>query len=270
MTSLTSFAPEQIASGTFMLPAYCPIPGMGVLPMNAFVIRGRNPILIDAGPAPLQEEFMNRLVTVIDPPDLRYIWLTHTDPDHIGAIERLLAAAPEAKVVTTFLGAGKMGLHRPIPQERLHLLEPGGRLDLGDRELAALRPPTYDAPETIAAFDCVNRTLFSADSFGALTQAPAGSAAEIEPGMLREGMVSWAGVDAPWLAQVDAGKFDAVLEQFRRLCPKLILSGHLPPAHGMAEELLQHLRLAAGAAPPPGLAADPLEALTAAGAPVPH
>lgn len=39
-------------------------------------------------------------------------------------------------MITTFLGMGKMGLHG-LPVERVHLLNPGQRLAVGDRELVA-------------------------------------------------------------------------------------------------------------------------------------
>jgi flavorubredoxin len=40
------------------------------------------------------------------PADVRWIWLTHPDRDHTGALFDLLEAAPQARLVTTFLGAG--------------------------------------------------------------------------------------------------------------------------------------------------------------------
>ncbi len=36
---------------------------------------------------------------------------------------------------------------------RLVPMDHGQRLDLGDRELVLLKPPTYDAPETTGFFD---------------------------------------------------------------------------------------------------------------------
>jgi hypothetical protein len=146
MNKPTLLDPLPVAPETYAISAYYPIPGLGILPMSAFVILGKHPIVIDAGPCPLSEQFMARLESILDPRDLQFLWLTHTDADHVGAVEHLLAAAPHARVVTTFLGAAKMGLRRPIPEDRLHLLNPGDRLDLEDRELVALRPPTYDAP----------------------------------------------------------------------------------------------------------------------------
>ena len=46
---------------------------------------------------------------VIDPGDLRWIWLTHTDFDHIGSLATLLDVNPHVRVITSFLGVGIMG-----------------------------------------------------------------------------------------------------------------------------------------------------------------
>lgn len=239
---------RTVADGTLCLGAWLPVPGFGILPVNAFVIRGPEPTLVDTGLAALREPFMAALREAIDPVDLRWIWITHADPDHLGNLEAVLAEAPHARVVTTYLGMGKMGLHG-LPVERAWLLNPGQRLEIGDRELVAVVPPTFDAPETTGLFDTRSRAYFSADSFGALMHEPADTADAIGPAALRDGMVTWATVDAPWLDLVDPRRHDQRLEQVRRLDPALVLSGHLPPAAGMTDTLLQQLA-AARTAPP--------------------
>ena len=248
MQAPTMTETRTVATDTVALSAWLPVPGYGILPVNAFLIRGPEPVLVDTGLAALREPFMTALRAAIDPAELRWIWITHMDPDHLGNLEAVLAEAPAARVVTTFLGMGKMGLHG-LPVERAHLLNPGQRLPVGDRELVALVPPSFDAPETTGLFDTRSRTLFSADAFGALMQEPAAGAEEIPPAALRDGMITWATVDAPWLGLVDGARYDATLERIRRLDPSLVLSGHLPPAAGMTDSLLSHLAAAKNAPP---------------------
>ena len=91
-------------------------------------------------------------------------------------------------------------------------------------------------------------TLFSADCFGALLEAPVEQAADLAPQALRAGMTAWARVDAPWLDRVDAAAFGRSLDAVRALSPARVLSSHLPPAVGMLETLLENLD-AARAAP---------------------
>ena len=246
MDQPTMFEPRPVATDAESLTAYFPLPGYGVLPINAFVLHAAQPVLIDTGIAGLGEAFMQSLRAAIDPQAIRWIWLTHTDPDHLGSLRQVLEAAPEARVVTTYLGMGKMGLLQ-LPLDRVYLLNPGQRLDVGDRELLALRPPCFDAPETTGLLDLKTRTLFSADCFGALMEAPAATAGEIAAADLQEGLVTWSTIDAPSLHLLHEARFRASLYTLRRLDPEIVLSAHLPPAHGMLGTLLDHLASARSA-----------------------
>jgi glyoxylase-like metal-dependent hydrolase (beta-lactamase superfamily II) len=131
-----------------VLTSSFPIPGFGLVPINAFVLHGPEPLLVDTGAVVERDEFMTALRSVIDPADLKWIWLTHTDFDHIGALPRLLADNAELRVITTFLGVGIMSLSAPLPMDRVHLLNPGQKITLGDRTLTAVKPPAFDNPVT--------------------------------------------------------------------------------------------------------------------------
>lgn len=235
----TAFRPYPVGPGIDVIPAYLPVPGMGVLPANSYLIHGREPVLVDAGPGGAADGFAAALSSVVDPADIRWLWLTHTDPDHIGGLAWLLDAAPDMRIVTTYLAVGKMGLHQPLPMDRLWWCNPGERVRTGDRELVALRPPSFDAPETTALHDPASGTLFSADSFGALLGSPAVTADEVAPADLEDGLVLWSTIDSPWLGRVDRAAFDRSLRDVDQLGAVRVLSAHLPPATAMTGDLLR-------------------------------
>ena len=139
---------HRVAPDTISLSSYFPLPGLGILPVNAFVIEAAQPVLVDTGLSALREPFLAALRRTIDPAAIRWIWLSHMDADHLGNLEEILTLAPHAKVVTNFLGMGKMML-RHFDVSRVHLLEPGTTIDAGDRTLVPLKPAYYDAPETV-------------------------------------------------------------------------------------------------------------------------
>lgn len=231
-----------------ILGSYLPLPGGGaLLPVNAFLVRGAEPALIDTGLAAARGGFLARLREAIDLEDLKWIFLTHTDADHIGNLREILAAS-RATVVTTFLGMGKLGL-QGIEPERVYLLNPGQALDIGDRAIVSLQPPTFDAPETTAFFDGKSRVLFSSDSFGALLPAAAENASDLSAEVLREGLIGWAMVDAPWLRHIREESLRSTIEEVRKLNPSVVLSSHLPPAHGMLDVLCDHVYSARNAPP---------------------
>jgi len=261
----------QAAPDIDVLTSAFPIPGLGFVPINAFVLQGAEPVLVDTGPVVQREEFLDVLRTVVDVADLRWIWLTHTDADHIGALHALLDENADLKVVTTFLGVGAMSLADPLPLDRVHLVNPGQRLAIDGRTLTALRPPTFDNPCTTGFHDDRSGALFSADSFGALLADVPQKAEDLTEAELRQGQTLWATLDSPWLHAVDPDTFAGKLDGIRRLDPSMILSSHLPAASAeLTERLLA--TLAAVPAGPPFVGPDQaaLEAMLAdmtAGAP---
>jgi glyoxylase-like metal-dependent hydrolase (beta-lactamase superfamily II) len=230
-----------VGDGITVLPSYLPVPGMGVLPAHAFFLDGPEPMLVDAGPGGAETGFRQALHQIVDPSALRWLWLTHTDPDHIGSLQWLLEAAPDLRIVTTYLAVGKLGLFSPVPMDRLLWVNPGTTVELNGRTLHALRPPSFDAPETTAFFDASSATLFSADSFGALLQAPVLDAGDIPAGELAEGMHLWSTIDSPWLTHTDRDRFRADLADLRALRARRVLSSHLPPAAGLTDRLVDNL-----------------------------
>jgi glyoxylase-like metal-dependent hydrolase (beta-lactamase superfamily II) len=247
------------------------IGGFGCLTVNAYVLHGAEPILVEAGTVAGRDEFMAALRTVIDPADLRWLWLSHTDPDHIGSIPSLLEQAPRMRVITTFFGMGILNLCAPLPPDRVNFVNPGEHLVLSDRTLTGVKPPAYDNPVSTGFRDDRTGIFFSSDSFGALLPEVPERADEIDRAVLRQGQVRWATVDSPWLHDIDTASYARTLDSIRRLEPTMVLSGHLPPASGaMLDFLLGSLAEVPGADPfeaPTQAALEAMLAQAMAGAP---
>ncbi len=232
----------RAADGIDVISSSFPIPGFGFVPINAFVFHGPEPMLVDCGAVVETEAFLEVLGRVIDPAELRWIWLSHTDPDHTGALRPLLAMNPRIRLITTFLGAGILGLSAPLPMDRIHLVNPGESIQVGNRQLTAVRPPAYDNPITTGFRDERSGALFCGDCFGALLQEVPDNAAALPAEELRAGQVQWGTMDSSWLHNVDRNRFQGELERYGALHPELVLSGHLPPAPGrMMGQLLESL-----------------------------
>jgi len=229
------------AADADVISLFYPVPGLGLVPINAFLLWSEEPVLVDTGPIVARDAYLEALQRLIDLDDLRWIYLTHADPDHVGCLHEVLAAAPRARVITTYVGLGRLGLYRPVPLERVYLLNPGQRLAVGDRELEAIAPVTFDAPETTPFVDSKTRTLFSSDGFGGLVSSPVENASDMTGAALRDGVVLWATIDSPWLRHLDAATLEANLSRVRNLAAPIVLSSHLPPALGMLDTLLDHI-----------------------------
>jgi flavorubredoxin len=226
-----------------MLTTVVPIPMLGALPVNAYLILGEQPTLIDTGMTPEEDDFVAALKKLMDLRELQWIVITHADRDHTAALGRLLAEAPNARVVTTFITVGMMSIGpAPIPPERAFLVCDGSTVDLGDRMLSAARPPLFDNPGTLAFFDPKQSILFSSDCFGAPFTKPEDALADdvssISEDELARAQVLWGNVDSPWTHEVEPARFAGTLARFVEQRPATVLSSHLPP---IRENLDRHV-----------------------------
>jgi flavorubredoxin len=246
----------QINDETTMFTAAVPIPMVGVLPVNAYLVTSDEPVLIDTGITPERDAFLAELQQRIDLADLRWLVLTHSDHDHVGAVSRLLSEAPHARVVTTFATVGIMSVGAdPIPPDRAFVVRDGSTVDIGDRTLSVQRPPLFDNPGTVAVLDPRQSILFSADSFGgplpSEEHALADDVGSLDADEVRAAQLLWGSFDSPWVHEVEASRFAASLARFVADKPDTVLSTHLPPIRADLERYVETLTMLPSSAPAP-------------------
>jgi hypothetical protein len=243
------------------------VPGIGFLPINAFVLHAREPVVVDTGVGLPDRDFVSVLSSVIDPATVRWIYLTHPDRDHTGGLFKLLEAAPQARLVTTFIGVGIMSTDRPVPLDRVYLLNPGQKLEVGDRTLHAFRPPLFDNPATVGFYDDGSRICFSSDCFGApmATAELAGcmDVREVPAHELRAAQLLWAAIDSPWVHNANTDRYRGTVRSMQAIDADVFLSTHLPPAIGLGTPLFEMLADAPGADPFVGPDQQALQAMLA-------
>jgi glyoxylase-like metal-dependent hydrolase (beta-lactamase superfamily II) len=243
-------APYQGAPDVHVFPTYLSLPGIGVLPVNAYLVMAEEPVLIDTGIAVDGDEFIAALSEVIDPRELKWVWLTHDDADHTGSIQRIMEHALNAKLVTHGMSALRMATWWPVPMERVHAIRFNDEIHAGDRTLRAVAPPLFDNPMSTGVLDRSTGALFSVDAFGAILPEPTNDASDVPPEALAGGMLGWATSDSPWAHVVDRERFGEVLDRVRQLQPTRIFSSHLPAASGTSlEEFLTVLETVPDAEP---------------------
>lgn len=258
--------PFAASRDVHVIPTYWPVPNAGVLPMNAFVVNAAEPVLVDAGVGVLSDGFIDALTSILPLDRLRWIWLTHEDRDHTGSLTRLLELAPQARLISNFFAVGRMMPETPIPLDRLRVVNRGESINVGDRNLTAIRPPLFDSPATTGFLDDATGALVVSDFLGAPLPDDAATAHTtdaVDPETIAAGQLAWATVDMPWVSYVDEDRFARQLDDVARLRPTTVLSSHLPPVHNGTERLLATMRRAPLAEPVPGTTQAELEALLA-------
>lgn len=243
--------PYRPVPDVHVLPVSLPMGPEGVLTVNAFLLDTAEPVLVDTGIGQEADALLAAVDDAIGLRNLKWVWLTHDDADHTGALQRVLDAAPEARLVTHGIAAMRMATWWPVPFERVHAIRPGDRLFVGDRTLRALAPPLYDNPMSVGFLDESTGHLFSVDSFGAVLEEPTQQLDDVPAEALAGGMLGWALADSPWSAMLDRDKFADVLADVRRLQPTRIFSAHLPAASGASlDSFLEVLATTTDATPP--------------------
>jgi len=229
-------APYQAARDVHVFPVSLPLPGIGVLPVNAYVLMAEEPVLVDTGVGMDTDDFIAAVSSVVDLERLKWVWLTHDDADHTGSIQRIMSLAPNATLVTHAFSALRMATWWPVPMERVHAIRAGDDIHVGDRTLTAVAPPLFDSPLSLGLLDRSSGSLFTVDAFGAILPEPTQNTTDVAPEALAGGMLGWATADSPWAHVTDRKGFTDVLDRVRQIRPSRIYSSHLPAASGESLE----------------------------------
>ncbi|HUP50690.1 MAG TPA: MBL fold metallo-hydrolase [Thermoanaerobaculia bacterium] len=218
----------EVAKDTFVIPDGLPVPGVGKLPVNAMVIRGRQPMILDTLAIVHRDRFLEEVFKIVEPADVRWLFLSHEDRDHSGAIMQVLERCPKARLITTFLGLGKLGEEFTIPLDRVYLLNDGDTLDAGDRKLTAVRPPLYDSSATRGIWDPSTSVYYAADCFGIVSEEVPQFTDEMPESDFEEGYFWMNRANHIWYQHIRQDAIDESAKRIKGLGAKTIVSGHGP------------------------------------------
>lgn len=133
---------------------------------NSFLIRGDKVALVDTSHLKFQALYLETLQGLIDPRQIDYLVVSHTEPDHSGLVQDFLALAPQATVVASKVALQFLDdlVHQPFQRQ---IVKNGDRLDLGQgHELEFVMAPNLHWPDTLFTYDHGTQTLFTCDAFG--------------------------------------------------------------------------------------------------------
>jgi flavorubredoxin len=151
----TRQTPTKIAPGTYVVHEVQHALGGQPLSvyLNSMVIQAAEPVIVDTGTVRNRQAWLDDVFGLVDPNDVRWVFLSHDDADHTGNLAQVMAACPHATLVCSWAITERFANAFELPLGRCRWVNDGDTFDAGDRTLTALRPPTYDSPATRGLFD---------------------------------------------------------------------------------------------------------------------
>ena len=92
----THLEPTLIAPETFLIHDH---EGEGTapvcVPLNTMVIRGAEPVVVDTGMAENRDQYLADVFSLVEPEDIRWVFISHDDVDHTGNLNALMERAEQ-------------------------------------------------------------------------------------------------------------------------------------------------------------------------------
>jgi flavorubredoxin len=226
--------PREIAADTWLIHSVQPTLGQPLFVyLNSLVIRGAEPMIVDTGTIANRTQWLEDVFSVVEPEDVRWIFLSHDDVDHTGNLDETLSACPNAQLVCSWAMVERHTNCFDFPLSRCRWVTDGQALDIGDRTLTALRPPVYDSPTTRGLFDPTTGVYWAVDTFATPLPDPNIGVADLDRDFWEFGLMLFAlGAVSPWLSIVDEAKFGSYVDRIQSLDIRTIAACHTPVIEG--------------------------------------
>jgi flavorubredoxin len=226
--------PTRVAKDTFFVHRVQAALGQPLfVHLNSMVILGKEPVIVDTGTPANREQWLEDVFALVEPKDVRWIFISHDDVDHIGNLDETLSACPNAQLICNWAMIERHTNCFDFPLERCRWVMDGESIDVGDRTLHALRPPVFDSPTTRGLYDPTTRVYWAVDTFATPLPDPYAAVADLDREFWDYGLALFAlGAVSPWLSMADEKKYGAFVDRTQNLDITTIASCHSPVIEG--------------------------------------
>lgn len=226
--------PTQIAADTFVIHQVQPALGQPLFVyINSMVILGEEPVIVDTGTPANRSQFLTDVFSLVEPEDVRWVFLSHDDVDHTGNLDEVMTACPNAQLVCNWAMVERHTNCFDFPLDRCRWVMHGESFSVGDRTLQAIRPPVWDSPTTRGLFDPKTGVYWAVDTFATPLPDPKMAVADLDPDFWQFGMTLFSfGAVSPWLTMIDHAKYRQFVDQSQGLDIKTIAACHTPVIEG--------------------------------------
>jgi flavorubredoxin len=259
----THHPPLKIADDTYLIQQ---IQRAAIGPLyvylNSLVINGPEPIIVDTGTPANREQWMKDVFSIVDPGDVRWIFLSHDDIDHSGNLAEVMEACPNATLVVTWFLTERHGCSFEFPLERMRWVNDGDSWRAGNRTLTALTPPLFDSPVTRGLYDDRTGVYWGVDTFATPLPGPLDDIAQADPEQWKGGLEMFNCMNSPWFKLLDPDKFERHVDRVQSLEINAVAACHTPVIRGSnIDTAFQTIRMLPRLEAPPQPGQVDLEAL---------
>src|SRR5689334_5048131 len=131
--TLLPTSPHRVAEETWLIPTLAAEPSGAFISAHSLVIRGEQPVIVDTGAALVRDSWSAQAFSVVEPEDVRWIFLSHDDHDHLGNLDFVLDRCPNATLIASYSIVSRLAGDIELPLERMRWINQGESLDIGDR-----------------------------------------------------------------------------------------------------------------------------------------
>ncbi|AFU17497.1 Flavodoxin (plasmid) [Bacillus thuringiensis MC28] len=132
---------------------------------NAYLLKTEKPTVIDTVDIEFGREFVESLSKLIDPQEIQYIVVNHTEPDHSGGLAALASRATNATIVCTEIAVPEIQEMYKLHNRKFLVVKDGDTLDIGGKTLKFKETPYLHTEETMITYCVEDKILFPCDIF---------------------------------------------------------------------------------------------------------
>ena len=196
--------------------------------LNSLVIKGPEPIIVDTGTPANREQWLQDVFSIVDPGDVKWIYLSHDDVDHAGNLAEIMEACPNATLIVTWFMMERHSNCFNFPIERCRWVNEGQSWRAGDRTLTALMPPLFDSPTTRGLYDDKTGVYWAVDSFALPLPGPMDDISPVPHDQWEQGVAMFNCMNSPWFKLLDAEKYERHVDRIQNLDIDVIAACHSP------------------------------------------
>ena len=240
----------KVAPDTYLIPNLAPAGPDTYVPVNSLVILGEEPIIVDTGAPVHREHWLEMVFGLVDPEDIRWVFLSHEDGDHTGGLDQRARGR----------AAGDAG--HELVQHRAARPRAAGAPRAHRSGASPARPST---PATVACASCCRRSSTAPPPAASSTRRPAccgrstpspplttGAVHHVEDlpkDLYDESFMFFNSLISPWHQFLDPVRYNRHVDTVEALKPRVVASAHGPILVGDAiHDAFDRVRTLAGAA----------------------